>query len=252
MSILSRSLLNICTKYLLPDQPCVLCTRMSPGLWCAACDCALPYLGAEHCPICAQPSPAGAVCGKCLKHPPRYARTTAVFVYAYPVDRLIQALKYGEQLALARPFAQKLAQRIGPLPDYVIPMPLHPARLRERGFNQALLLARNVARELNLKLLPDACQRVRDTPPQSSLPWLERKKNLRDAFCCDVDLSGKHIALVDDVLTTGASLNALAKAVQARGASEISAWVLARTLPKERQIRDSGSTLKLYQGQDSP
>ena len=91
-----------------------------------------------------------------------------------------------------------------------------------------------VARELGIELLPHACRRMRDTPSQSALPWKERKKNMRDAFCCDADLAGKRVALLDDVLTTGASLNALAEAVQKRGAVEISAWVVARTLPHRR------------------
>lgn len=204
------------------------------GLWCAACDHALPYLDAAHCPTCALPTPSGEMCGQCLKHPPLLARAAAVFGYAFPLDKLIQAMKYGEQLALAHAFAEKLAYRIDKtgLPDYVIPMPLHPAKLRERGFNQSQLLAARAARELGLELLPDACQRVRDTPPQSALPWKARKKNVRNAFRCDADLAGKRVALVDDVLTTGASLNALAEAVQQRGAVEISAWVVARTLPR--------------------
>jgi len=145
-------------------------------------------------------------------------------------------MKYHEQLALADTFADKLLQRINPdtLPDYVIPMPLHPAKLRERGFNQSLLLATKLARRHNLEILGNVCQRVRDTPPQSALPWKERKKNVRNAFRCDVDLTGMRVALVDDVLTTGASLNALAEAVQKQGASEISAWVVARTLPHAR------------------
>jgi ComF family protein len=143
-------------------------------------------------------------------------------------------MKYGGQLSLAHAFAKKLAQRIdkSDLPDYVIAMPLHPAKLRERGFNQSQLLAATVARELKLKLLINACRRVRDTPPQSALPWKERKKNVRNAFRCDMDLTGKRIALVDDVLTTGASLNALAEAVSKNGPAEISAWVVARTLPR--------------------
>jgi len=155
-----------------------------------------------------------------------------VFGYVFPLDKLIHAMKYGEQLALAYAFAEKLAQRVDPanLPDCVMPMPLHPNKLRERGFNQSQLLAARTARVLDLELLPDACRRVRDTPPQSALPWKERKKNVRNAFCCDVDLTGKRVALVDDVLTTGASLGALAEAVQQRGAAEISAWVVARTL----------------------
>ena len=220
---------------MLPAQPCVQCGVMSPdGLWCAACDAALPYFNSAHCPICALPTPSGEVCGHCLAQPPLFARTTAMFGYSFPLDKLIQGMKYGEQLALAHAFAKKLAQRIDKnhLPDYLIAMPLHPAKLRERGFNQSLLLATTLARELKLKLLPHACQRIRDTPPQSALPWKERKKNVRNAFSCNINLSGKRVVLVDDVLTTGASLNALAEAVSKKGAIEISAWVVARTLPR--------------------
>ncbi len=145
-------------------------------------------------------------------------------------------MKFGEQLALANTFAEKLAHRTTPhnLPDYVIAMPLHPNKLRERGFNQSLLLAKKISHELNIKLLPNACQRVRDTLAQSSLKWKERDKNVRDAFRCKVDLTGKRIAVVDDVMTTGASLNALAKVIKKAGATEISAWVIARTLPHNR------------------
>jgi len=173
------------------------------------------------------------VCGQCLAHPPAFSRTLAVFSYTFPLDKLVQAMKYGKQLALAHAFAKKLLQRIDRknLPDCLIAMPLHPAKLRERGFNQSLLLARPIARELKLDLLTGSCRRVRDTPPQSSLPWKERKKNVHNAFCCDKDLSGKSVALVDDVLTSGASLNALSMAVQESGAREVTAWVIARTLP---------------------
>lgn len=203
------------------------------GSWCKACDAVLPYFNATYCPVCALPTPTGEVCGHCMTNPPLFSRTIAVFGYAFPLDKLIQGMKYGEQLALAHAFAKKLLPRIDPcnLPDFVIAMPLHPAKLRERGFNQSVLIAATVARDLKLELLPNACRRVRDTPPQSSLPWKERKKNVRNAFCCDMDLTGKRIALVDDVLTTGASLNALADVAHKRGAVEVSAWVVARTLP---------------------
>jgi ComF family protein len=159
-----------------------------------------------------------------------------VFGYAFPLDKLIQVMKYGEHLALANAFAEKLARRIDQnnLPDYVIAIPLHPNKLRERGFNQSLLLAEKVSRELNIKILPHACQRVRDTPSQSSLKWKERDKNVRDAFRCDVDLTGKRIALVDDVMTTGASLNALAKVIKNSGATHIETWIIARTLPHNK------------------
>lgn len=242
MSILSGNFLNIRTGFnqVLPGQPCVLCGSMSrDGMWCNACDAALPYLNAPHCPVCALPTPTGEVCGHCLTHPPLFSHTAAVFGYAFPLDKLIQGMKYGEQLALAHAFGKKLLYRIdkNDLPDCLIAMPLHPVKLRERGFNQSLLLAKTVARNMKLKLLPDACQRVRDTPPQSALPWKERKKNVRNAFCCDMDLTGKRVALVDDVLTTGASLNALAEAVSKRGAIQISAWVVARTLPHSGSLQ---------------
>lgn len=239
MSILRDILLNIRTiiKQALPAQPCVLCGSLShDGLWCKACDTNLPYLKMPHCPVCALPTPGGETCGHCLAHPPRYARTTAAFRYAFPLAQLIQAMKYHEQLALAQAFAERLSRRVDSteLPDYLIPMPLHPAKLRERGFNQSLLLATELARRHHIELLPHACQRVRDTPPQSALPWKKRKKNMCNAFRCDIDLTGKRVGLIDDVLTTGASLDALAAAVQRRGASEIHAWVVARTLPHKR------------------
>lgn len=208
------------------------------GLWCASCDAALPYLDTPHCPVCALPTPAGEMCGHCLSHRPRFVHTTAVFGYAFPIDKLIQRMKYGEQLALTHAFAKKLAQRVDrkTLPDYVIAMPLHPAKLHARGFNQSLLLASGMADALDLALLNHVCHRVRDTPPQSALPWKKRKDNVHNAFRCDMDLSGKRVALVDDVLTTGASLNALAEAIQKCGASEIHTWVVARTLPHSGKL----------------
>ena len=239
MSIIRKYILNIGAKIrqFLPAQPCVLCGSMShDGQWCAACDAALPYLDAPRCPVCALPTPRGEVCGHCLGEPQLFSRTTAVFGYSFPLDKLVQAMKYREQLALANAFAEKLALRIGEtdLPDCIIPMPLHPAKLRERGFNQSLLLAATLARKLDIDLLSNTCQRVRDTPPQSALPWKERRKNVHNAFRCESDLTGKRVALVDDVMTTGASLNALAEAVQESNAGEVSAWVVARTLPHSR------------------
>lgn len=229
LSILNAPKLNIRLEF---GQPCVLCGGMScAGLWCEACNASLPYLEAPHCPVCAIPTPQGEVCGHCLKNPPVFAHTVAVFGYQFPVDQLIQSLKYHEQIALAKIFAEKLLLRIDSLPDFIIPMPLHVNKLRSRGFNQAQLIAEPLCRALNIPLL--ACQRLRDTPSQTALPWNERSKNVRGAFCCDTDLSGKRIALVDDVLTTGASLNELAIAVKKRGGTEICAWVVARSLPHE-------------------
>ncbi|MBI5436763.1 MAG: ComF family protein [Nitrosomonadales bacterium] len=224
--------MNIRTQFehALPAQPCLLCGTASPnGPWCGPCDAALPYLATPHCPLCALPTLNGATCGRCLKHAPQFDRTVAVFAYAFPLNKMVQALKFNEQLMLVRLLASKLAQRVEIRPDCIVAMPLHPARLQERGFNQSLELARQIARNLNIPLLNHACQRVRDTPPQSALPWKERGKNMRKAFTCTENLSGKHVAVVDDVMTSGASVNELAHALRRAGACEVSAWVVART-----------------------
>lgn len=240
MFILSRHMLDIGSKLgqILPAQPCVLCGTMTHrGAWCDACDTSLPYLDTLCCPVCALPSPGGDVCGQCLRKQPLFDRTVAVYAYAFPVDKLIQSLKFNEQLQLAASLANGLTQRINALPDFIVPMPLHPARLRERGFNQSRELAQHVARKLDIPLLPDACRRVRDTLPQSALQWRLRSKNMRKAFVCVQQLEGKHVAMVDDVMTSGTSLNELALALRRAGAHEVSAWVVARTLPHSQQRR---------------
>ena len=179
------------------------------------------------------PAPNGNLCGACLKQPPPFDHTVAAYRYAFPVDKLVQELKFRERLILVNYLADALAQRITLRPDCIVALPLHPARLRERGFNQSLLLARRIARRLDLPLLADACERVRNTPPQSSLPWKERDKNMRQAFVCQpgAAVHGKHVAIVDDVMTTGASIGELARALKQAGAREVSAWVVARTMP---------------------
>ena len=233
MSILPRSVLNISAKLglALPAQPCLLCGAMSRDAWCPACDAALPYLHGPHCPVCALPTPDGTACGRCLKKQPLFDRTVAAFAYGFPLDKLVQAHKFNGHLHLARCFADKLVNCVEILPDCIVPMPLHPARLRQRGHNQSQELAKRAAFRLDIPLLPHACQRVRDTPPQASLKWKERGKNMRKAFRCTENLAGLHVAMVDDVMTSGASLNELALALRRSGAREVSAWVVARTLP---------------------
>ena len=137
---------------------------------------------------------------------------------------------------MASVLADLLTERINPdaLPDFIVPMPLHPTRLRERGFNQALEIARRVAKKSDVALLPDICNRIKDTPSQTGLPWKEREKNIRNAFSCKTDLRGKHVAIVDDVMTTGATLNELAKALRKCGAARVTGWVVARTLSNHR------------------
>jgi ComF family protein len=242
-SILSRPQLNKRINFrqysllalaagLLPAQACALCGAPSRhGAWCPACDAALPQLPAARCPVCALPTPDGSACGRCLKKRPQFDRTAAAFAYAFPVNKLVQALKFNEQLHLANPLADRLASCVDVRPDCIVPMPLHPARLMQRGHNQSLEIARRIASRLDVPLAARSCLRVRDTPPQSSLKWKERGKNMRRAFQCTESFSGKHVAMIDDVMTSGASLNELALALRRAGATEVSAWVVARTLP---------------------
>jgi ComF family protein len=218
-------------------QDCLLCGQASGGeILCAACAGDLPRLPALRCPRCALPTALGETCGSCLAHPPHYDRTLAVFDYAFPLDKLIQTFKYGHRLALAAYLGKeltRLAQESGleSKADLVVPLPLHPVRLRERGFNQALELARPVAGALGLPLDFRMCARIRHTPAQAGLAWKQREKNMRGAFHCARDLAGRRILLVDDVMTTGASLDECARTLKRRGAAEVTLLAVARTLP---------------------
>ena len=211
---------------------CLLCTGPSAGhLLCAACDAELPRLATQHCEICALPLTVGKRCGACISNPPEYEHICAPFTYAFPVNALVQALKYRGVLAIAPVFGRAIARSLDERPDVVIPMPLAATRLRERGFNQAQEIARHVAHITGITLLPRACRKVRDTAPQAALPWKERAKNVRRAFVCDEDFSGRHVAIVDDVMTTGATLNELARNLKRAGAVRVTGLVAARTLP---------------------
>jgi ComF family protein len=223
-------------------QDCLLCGQASAGeILCPACAGDLPRLPSPRCPRCALPTAFGETCGRCLAHPPHYDRTLAAFSYGFPLDKLIQSFKYGHRLALAAHLGRELARAasapslesgLNPAAaDLVVPLPLHPVRLRERGFNQALELARAVAAALGLPLDARACARIRHTPAQAGLPWKEREKNIRGAFHCTRDLPGLRILLIDDVMTTGASLNECARTLKRHGAAEVTLLVVARTLP---------------------
>ena len=214
-------------------QDCLLCGQDNTGdILCDACRETLPRLPAARCPCCALPAPDGERCGRCLTHSPHYDRTLAVFAYGFPVDKLVQDFKYVHRLALARFFGRLLAELAeNTVADLIIPLPLHRERLRDRGFNQALELARPVATARRLPLAAEACLRTRNTPAQAGLPWKERAKNIRGAFHCTHDLSGQRILLVDDVMTTGSSLDECARTLKLHGATEVTLLIVARALP---------------------
>jgi ComF family protein len=231
MSMIGACLGKCCSQILRAaiPQDCLLCGAASQDApLCAPCRAELPALP-RGCPLCAMPSPSGETCGTCLRHPPQFDLTVAAWRYAYPVDRLVQALKFHGRLALASFFAEALASRVG-WADVVIPMPLHPARLTERGFNQATEIARHLTGELGTKLAFQGASRIRRTLPQADLPLDERSRNVHGAFACALDLTGARVAVVDDVMTTGSTLGELAKVLKRAGAARVENWVVARTL----------------------
>ncbi len=175
------------------------------------------------------------LCGACVREPPPFERAVAALDYAAPWDSLIRHFKFHGQPELATPLARLLRDALddpssaAPPPDLVLPAPLSDARLRERGFNQSWEIARRLGRRADPSLL----LRIRDTPHQADLPLDRRAANVRGAFAVEPlrrrEVEGRRIALVDDVLTSGATATAMAQALLEAGASQVQLWVLART-----------------------
>jgi len=205
------------------------------GLLCTACDADLPRLRQPCCPRCALASPDGALCGRCLAAAPHFDATWAALQYSFPTDVLVHALKFRGELALAALLARLLAERIagGERADILTAVPLSSARLRERGYNQSLEIARGIAHFASVRLEPQLAVRRRDTAAQSTLPWAERAGNVRGAFDCIRPLAGETVAVVDDVMTTGATLEEIARTLKRAGASRVLNWVVARTFPPQ-------------------
>ncbi len=219
---------------------CVLCrspSRRAIDL-CPSCEGA--FTGNERCcRVCAGPllaSGADRVCGRCIATPPPWTRTLAPFTYAPPFTAVIEGLKSGNGLRQARILgallsaAAKAAYAATELPDALVPVPLTRRRLRQRGFNQAALLARSTARRLGLPFLPNHLTRVRNAPPQRSLPRRARLTNVRRAFALKRPVTHRRIALVDDVSTTGATAHAASTVLLAGGAEEVHVWVAAKAV----------------------
>ena len=219
---------------------CVLCDAVSDAAvsLCIACQQDLPWL-LHACQRCSLPldNTALAVCSKCQRESPISDSVTCVLHYATPVDFLIKRMKFGHQLSYAKVLGYLLAQQLKqsnvPLPDAILPVPLHNARLRERGFNQTLEIYRELRRSLDIPLVK-AVTRARSTQAQSLLSAEQRIDNIRDVFAVKEGASlPAHIAILDDVVTTGATTNELARIPKAAGVARVSVWAIARATPQE-------------------
>lgn len=216
-----------------PAQDCVLCAAPARQVHlCEACHTNLPWHQQAQCPLCALPSADNAICGACQKRPPAFDATRAALVYQHPVSALVQQYKYGHSLYLGRVLAQALRRRLGDAVqvDALVPMPLSVRRLRERGFNQAHEIAKHLAHDFALPLAWDTCSRVRDTRAQTELPVDARAANVRGAFAVQRAVPAR-VAIVDDVMTSGASVQELSRVLKQASAQRVEVWVVARALP---------------------
>lgn len=223
---------------LLYPASCVFCGAAGEsGLdLCQPCRVGLPR-NRHCCPRCALPLPQTAdpntICGRCRKKSPSFDQCLCPYLYHPPLDRLISELKFHGRLVYARLLAELLgdfvARRSDALPDLLIPVPLHRSRLRERGYNQALEIARPLARRFKLPLHPRTCVRQRATAPQTELEQAARQQNIRGAFRLNEQIEARHVAVIDDVVTTGATASELSRLLRNAGAGQVDIWAVART-----------------------
>ncbi|MGF6093754.1 ComF family protein [Pseudomonas sp. 18175] len=223
------------------EQSCLICDEAtdSRDCVCNVCETELPWLR-EHCEVCALPLPMdGLICGQCLKQPPAFKHVITPWTYSFPVDSLISRFKHQARW----PFGQLLARLLGhhvqhrfdntglARPDCLLPVPMARQRLRERGYNQAVMLARWLSEHLGIVVEEHLLLRPHETVAQQALDAKTRKRNLLSAFALapDARVQGRHFALVDDVLTTGATAHSLARLLINAGARQVDVYCLART-----------------------
>lgn len=202
---------------------------------CRACAADLPR-NETACVLCAEPlsgACAPQVCGGCLCDPPPFCSSFVPFRYAYPLDRLVHGLKFRSELAcgsvLGQLFARCLLARGEPLPDAIVPVPLAPRRYRQRGYNQASELALAISRATGIAVTSDVAIRERETAEQAGLDRKARRRNVSGAFAAVAPLRARHVAILDDVVTTGSTVRELAEVLQQAGAEQVAVWAIART-----------------------
>ena len=230
-----------------PSQ-CLLCScTLQSSMLCNSCQYDLPHVyGQNICQQCGLRSDSlSSFCGHCLSHPPAFSRSFIPFAYAYPLDNLIHKFKYRRHLTSGKLLSQLLADYLKHYaqehddwvaPDVIIPAPMHWLRRWQRGFNQAEVVGQHIARELEVPLETNIVERIHKTPAQKELTRSERQRNLRRAFkIADKyreKIVGKRIAIIDDVVTTTATVRELSKLLMTAGAADVQVWALARTMEK--------------------
>lgn len=227
--------INIIQDCLLPPT-CILCGN--PGYnsrdICHSCYTQLPRnnLCCYRCgEILESPVTAPVLCGKCLSRHPAFDETYAPFIHQGAIKHLIGNLKFGATYKNARLLGMLLADHLNQTaerPDLILPVPLHLSRYRQRGFNQAIEIGRTVAKELKIPLDLSSCKRHRDTPHQTQLSAKKRRKNMKNAFSVIKPIHARHIAILDDVMTTGSTAHELAYVLKKAGVSRVDVWVCAR------------------------
>lgn len=231
-------------KWLIISQTCLLCDERAEQAYplCVACEQELPWL-VDQCLRCALPMPmAGLTCAQCSRRAPAFERVVALWHFSFPVDTLVSRFKHKRQWPLGRLMAQMLGHGLLhrfaeglARPDLLLPVPLARRRLRERGFNQAGMLAHWLSAQLGIRCDERLLARTRETPAQQQLDASARRRNLRQAFAVAGELTGRHVAIVDDVLTTGATAQAVAEVLRKAGARQVDVYCLART-PKPGHV----------------
>jgi ComF family protein len=227
-------------NWLKSEHSCLLCDEATDAAFpiCVACETELPWLG-DQCQHCALPLPlSGLTCAQCCKRPPAFSEVLVPWLYDFPIDSLITRFKHQGNWPMGRLLAQLLGQFLNhrfeeglPRPDYLLPVPLATRRLRQRGYNQAAMLADWLGSQLHIPVSHRLLLRTRETPAQQGLDAKARKHNLRGAFALPdaAQLEGRHVALVDDVLTTGSTADAIARKLLNAGAQRVDVYCLART-----------------------
>jgi ComF family protein len=223
-------------RFLYPSS-CVLCGAKGVGDRELCADCFAELSWNRHpCLRCAVPLPPDAdtpLCGECIKSLPSWDEAKSPLAYGFPVDKLVQRFKFEGDLATGRLLGGLLADYLAAgahKPDCIVPVPLHPSRLKERGFNQAVELARPLSKRLKVKIRLDLCARTRATEVQSKLDAAERRKNLKGAFAVRESVQGMHLALLDDVVTTGTTMEELSRVLRDAGARRITVWSVCRAV----------------------